>query len=70
MYVFKMKTYLWKKTRKIAKGREITESTILGVHDFPLSLVDNLEITKPVSVIFFLIGHFDSLFIKAIDPNH
>lgn len=44
MYFFKMKTYLWKKTRKIAKGREITESTIFGVHDFPLSQVDNLEI--------------------------
>lgn len=44
MYFFKMKTQPWKKTRKIAKGREITESTILDVRDFPLSLVDNLEI--------------------------
>lgn len=31
--------------------------------------VKALEITKPVSV-FFPNGHFDSLFIKAIDPNH
>lgn len=44
MYFLKMKTYLWKKTRKIAKGKEITESTIFDVHDFPLSLVDNPEI--------------------------
>ena len=45
MYLFTMKTYLWKrKKRKIAKGREITESTIFDVHDFPLSLVDKLEI--------------------------
>lgn len=45
MYFFTMKTYLWKKEkRKIAKGREITESTIFDVHDFPLSLVDKLEI--------------------------
>lgn len=45
MYFFEMKTYLFSfQTRKIAKGKEITESTIFGVHDFPLSLVDNLEI--------------------------
>lgn len=45
MYFFTMKTYCGKrKKRKIAKGREITESTIFGVHDFPLSQVDKLEI--------------------------